>query len=198
MPTEYSPETPVAPTTYLSATIPALADDADIVVAFSDYHDNISWYINDSVSKTRTASQTIASPVTLSGATITISGATVAFTGTTLNVSSAATFSGTVAFTNASAVSSTNGFIGDLKTSNGTVVADNGTAASLDLSGTSMTGYNASFYGTAAAARSAVLYKAAPGTGTNNYSAIDGVRRIFVGANQPTGPSLQAGDIWMW
>jgi len=172
------------------ATIPALADDANIVTAFEDYHDSVSWYIKDAIKKSDTALQTVGGALTVSGAA-TITGALVA--SSTINVTGAATFSANVTVP---LLTASTGIVGDIKAPDGTsTVLDNGTTGgTISLSGSTITASNATFYGTSAAARSSILYKA---TGAD-YTTIDGVRRIFVGATQPTGPTLQAGDIWMW
>jgi hypothetical protein len=180
----------------LLVSIPALEDDANIVTAFQDYHTSLSWYLNDSIKKTSAASQEISSTLTLSGSTTTISGAT-------LTVSSATvTFSGSVTFSSplsATKITASTGVDSDILAENGsTKILENGNATAILLTGAgntlAATSYNDILYGTAAVARSAVLYKDTGGDFTN----LTGFRRIFVGAAQPTAPGLQAGDIWMW
>jgi len=177
-----------------TVTIPALEDNANIVTAFNDYHTSLSWFLNDSIKKTSAAAQTISSTLTLSGAT-TISGAT-------LTVSSATvTFSGSVTFSSSVTVgllTANTGVVADIYAEGGTVkVLENGNGAAISFTGAgnTLTAYNnAVFSGTSAVARSAVLYKAAGG----DFANLDGYRRIFVGSVSPSGPGLQAGDIWMW
>ena len=194
--TEFTPTVPGTPVPAdFVVTIPALADDANIVTAFENYHTSLSSYLNDSIKKTSAVSQEISSAVTLSGAT-TISGSP-------LLVSSASvTFSGSVTFSSSLSVTlltASTGVNSDILAENGsTKILENGNAAAISLIGAgntlAATSYNAILYGTAAVARSAVLYKDTGGDFTN----LTGFRRIFVGAAQPTAPGLQAGDIWMW
>lgn len=194
----FTPIIPVTPPTVpanLLVEIPALEDDANIVTAFQNYHTSISWYLYDSIKATSAIPQIISSALTLSGAT-TVSGAT-------LTVSSATvTFSGSVTFSSplsATKITASTGVDSDILAENGsTKILENGNATAILLTGAgntlAATSYNAILYGTAAVARSSLLYKAAGGDFTN----LDGFRRIFVGATQPTAPGLQAGDIWMW
>jgi len=179
-------------------SIPILEDNANIVVAFSDYHTSLSSYLNDSVKKTTATAQTIASALTLSGAT-TVSGATLTVSSGTINFSNA---SATITFSSPSVsmvkLTASTGVNSDILAEDGsTKILENGNGGAISFTGAgnTLTAYNnAVFSGTSAVARSAVLYKAAGGDFTN----IDGYRRIFVGASSPSGPGLQAGDIWMW
>lgn len=193
----FTPTVPGAPAipANLTVTVPSLEDDANILTAFQDYHTSLSWYLNDSVKKTSASAQTISSEVTLSGVT-TISGSN-------LTISSpSVAFTGTVSFSSPLTVSlltASTGVAADIYAEGGAVkIFENGNASAVATTGGGNTlvssSYNAILYGTAAVARSAVLYK---DTGTD-YTDVTGYRRIFVGASQPTGPGLQAGDIWMW
>ncbi len=183
----------------LLVSIPALEDDANIVTAFQDYHTSLSWYLNDSIKKTSAASQEISSTLTLSGSTTTISSATLNVSSATVNFNNNAasiTFSSPLTVT---LVTASTGVNSDILAENGsTKILENGNATAISLTGAgntlAATSYNAILYGTAAVARSAVLYKDTGGDFTN----LTGFRRIFVGAAQPTAPGLQAGDIWMW
>ena len=132
-----------------SATIPALGDDANIVSGFEDYHDTISPYFQDAIKKSDTALQTISGALTVSGAG-TITGALVA--SSTINVTGAATF---VANVTVPLITASTGFVGDIKAPDGTsTVLDNGTTGgTISLSASTITASNATFYGTAAAAR---------------------------------------------
>jgi hypothetical protein len=181
-----------------TVTTPALEDNANIVVAFNDYHTSLSWYLNDSVKKTTATAQTISSALTVSGAT-TINGATLTVSSGTINFSNA---SATITFSSPSVsmvkLTASTGVNSDILAEDGsTKILENGNGGAISFTGAgnTLTAYNnAVFSGTSAVARSAVLYKAAGGDFTN----IDGYRRIFVGASSPSGPGLQAGDIWMW
>jgi len=191
--------TPTVPGTAVPATfvvtIPSLADDANIVKAFEDYHTSLSLYLNDSIKKTSADPQTISSALTLSGVT-TVSGATLVVSSATVTFSGSVTFSSSLTVTGS--LTASNGINADILAEGGLVkVLENGNGAAISFTGAGnrLTAYNnAVFSGTSAVARSAVLYKAAGGDFTN----LDGYRRIFVGAVQPTAPGLQAGDIWMW
>ena len=191
--------TPTVPGTAVPAnftvTTPALADDANIVKAFEDYHTSLSLYLNDSIKKTSADPQTISSALTLSGAT-TVSGATLSVSSATVTFSGSVTFSSSVSMNGSLTVP--NGINADILAENGsTKILENGNGGTISLinAGNTLTAFNnAVFSGTSAVARSAVLYKAAGG----NFTDLDGYRRIFVGQAQPTGPGLQAGDIWMW
>jgi hypothetical protein len=194
--------TPTVPGTAVPAsfvaTIPSLEDDANIVTAFEDYHTSLSLYLNDSIKKTSASSQTISSELTLSGAT-TVSGATLSVSSATVTFSGSVTFSSSVSMNGSLTVP--NGINADILAENGsTKILENGNASAILLTGAgntlAATSYNAILYGTAAVARSAVLFSASATAG--DYTNLTGFRRIFVGPNQPTAPGLQAGDIWMW
>lgn len=174
-----------------TADIPSVSDAADIVAAFQDYHTDIAASLATFV-KLSGASQTVSSPVVLSGGT-TISGSSLSVTATTVTMSGAVTLSSTLDVTGL--LTATAGVKGDVYSSNSAIkILENGTGVTGTNAGAPLTNNDAILYGTAATARSAVLYKAAGGDfGTT----MDGYRRIFVGASAPTG-TLNAGDIWMW
>jgi len=192
------PGTTPVPSNFVIST-PALTDNANIVVAFQDYHTSLSLYLNDSVKKTTATAQTISSALTLSGSPVTISGATLTVSSGTINFSNA---SATITFSSPSVsmvkLTASTGVNSDILAEDGsTKILENGNGGAISFTGAgnTLTAYNnAVFSGTSAVARSSVLYKAAGGDFTN----IDGYRRIFVGASSPSGPGLQAGDIWMW
>ena len=194
MSAEYTPTLtqPTGSSTF-TATIPELTDSANIITALGAYHNNISWYLSDRVSRTSGTLQTVTGPITFSGSTITLSGASITISGTTLSITSAMSVQGAATFIGS--LTAQNGIKGDVLASNNTIVLDNGTGGSQSASGAVITGYDATFSGTAAAARTSTLYKDSAG---GDYTTITGTRRIFVGQTQPTLPGLQAGDIWMW
>lgn len=176
-----------------TVTIPALIESANIVTAFSDYHDDMGTILGTLVKKTGD-SQTISSPIVLSGGT-TISGSSLSVTATTVSMSGTVTLSSTLDVTGL--LTATAGVKGDIYANNGsTKILENGTGDSSSLTNAAVqaTPKDGLFSGISEVAKASVIYRSSGA----DYSTPTSFRRIFVGATQPTGPTLEPGDIWMW
>lgn len=178
-----------------TATIPASSEPADIVKAFSDYHDDMDVHLESLLKKSSGSSQTVSSPIVFSGA-VTISGSSISISAATVTISSAASFTSTLTATGQ--VIANGGVRGDLYGNDGTTkILENGTGGSLSMTSASVqtTPKDTTFSGISETARASVIYKSTSG---GDYTTPTGFRRVFIGQTQPTGPGLQAGDIWMW
>jgi spore coat protein U-like protein len=186
--------TEYTPANGFTVTIPALSESANIVTAFSDYHTDIDAHLASLLKKSSGSSQTVSSPLVLSGA-VTISGSSISISATTVTISSAASFGSTLTATGQ--IIANGGIRADIYATDGTTkTLESGTGGNFSLTNAAVQAQakDASFSGISEIARAAVIYKS---TGAD-YSTPTSFRRIFVGATQPTGPTLQAGDIWMW
>jgi hypothetical protein len=187
--------TEYTPANGFTVTIPALSESANIVTAFSDYHTDIDAHLASLLKKSSGSSQTVSGAVVFSGA-VTVSGSSISISASTVTISSAASFTSTITATGQ--VTANGGVKGDVYASDGTTkILENGTGGNLSMTSASVqtTPKDTTFSGISETARASVIYKSASG---GDYTTPTGFRRVFVGQTQPTGPTLQAGDIWMW
>lgn len=163
----------------VTANVPALADSANIVYAFQDYHVTVA---DDIDAKANKASPTFSGTVTLPGEVYFGADDKVEFNDTTNTFTFTADATAGSGNINAASINATANI-----TTTASVVA-NGTGA--------YTSSTVNLFGQASAAINAARYFS-ESVGYDPNTATSTARRIIVSQNQPATANLAVGDIWI-